>query len=193
MWLGIALAIAPAISCQVDARAEMRLDERHFDQDMEGGWRALDSRGCKREAADLIRSYRLAKPRADDRMLLWHEGQLRAGLGQTREAIKLFSRARMPVSKDDDGWNLYVRGTIAFLQKDRRTLLLARGALAALPRPRTPETMTINGEVVAIPWPPNLNVLDGFLKCFGQPYDVAYRCAKPLFKLEVPDKGVARR
>jgi hypothetical protein len=189
MWLGMTVALAAATSCQVDLGAELRLDEQHFDQDVDGGWRALDGRGCKREAADLIRAYRLAKHRSNERMLLWHEGQVRAGLGETARAIRLFGRARQPGATDSDGWNLYVDGTIALLQHNRPALRRARHALAALPQPGNPETLTINGRVVDIPWPPNLNVLDGFLKCFGQRYDEAYACAKPIFKLEIPDKN----
>ena len=181
---------APAAKhdCRIDQAAELRLDERQFDQDVTGGWRALDDRGCRREAADLIRAYRLAKHRSDERTLLWHEGQLRAGAGQTSRAIALFRRAKKPAAEDHDGWNLYVEGTIAFLHHDRSALLRARAALAALPPPSRPETLTIQGQVVQMPWPPNLNVLDGFLKCFGEPYALAYACAKPFFHVEIPDK-----
>lgn len=183
MWLSMALALTAGATCHVDRAAELRLDEQHFDQDLEGGWRALDNRGCKREAADLIRSYRLAKHRSDERLLFWHEGQVRAMLGETSRAIDLFNRSKAPASEAGFGWNLYVDGTIAFLRNDRATLLGARRALAALPPPPTPLTLTINGQSVRVPWPPNLNVLDSFLKCFGQPYSKAYGCAEPMLKL----------
>jgi hypothetical protein len=183
-----AAALAAGATCQVDRQAAMRLDEQQFDQDIHGGWRALDDRGCKAEAADLIRAYRLANNRRNDGTLLWHEGQVRAGIGQISEAVGLFIRTKKPAAADVDGWNYYVDGTVAFLHDDRRGLLRAREALAALPPPKTPETLSIDGKVVQLPWPPNLNVLDGLLKCFGQPYEQAYACAEPFLKVEILDK-----
>lgn len=189
MWLIMAVIIGMSANCQIGIASALRLDETHFDQDIRSGWRALDARGCKAEAANLIKSYRLAGPHSNERELLWHEGQLRAGLGQNLQAIRLFRRTKKPAQQDTDGWNHYVDGTIAFLRGNRRELTRARNALAALPPPKTPETLTINGKVIQVPWPPNLNVLDGLLKCFGQPYDRAYACAQPFLKVELPDEG----
>jgi hypothetical protein len=69
-------------------------------------------------------------------------------------------------SADIDGWNLYVEGTIAFLENDRAALDRAAFDLKALKRP------------------PGLSGGDGLAskpfyswnvgKCFGSPYKKAY-------------------
>jgi hypothetical protein len=165
----------PAGPCGVDERAMLALGMDAFDQDHDGGWRAVSARSdCEGAAADLIKSYREFM---QDRIpiLYWHEGQLRANLGQNAAAIQLMDRTRR--ASDDPRapwWNPYVDGTIAFLRGDRPALLAARGRLAAVPRPAD------------IPadraWPPNLRVVDGLVRCFGQSYRAAYgteACAPP--------------
>lgn len=155
---------APSTPCAVDREAMMALGIDAFDQDMNGGWRPLAQRAeCQDVAADLIRDYR-AFIVDRTRLLYWHEGQLRAGLGQTAAAIGLFEQARRPDS-DEFGWNHYVDATIAFLRGDRPALLAARTRLAAMrPPPNRTEPM-------------NLGVVDGFVHCFGQPYREAYGTA----------------
>lgn len=162
-----------AADCSYDRDALLALDQRAFDQDMKGGWRAVARREeCIGVAADLIRDYREA--RGQDSPLLywlyWHEGQLRATLGETEEAIGLFQQSRDP--KDTPyahAWNLYVDATIAFLQQDEPALLDARESLAQLPRP--PDYFQQGGP---LSWPMNLSVVDMLVACFGQPYEEAY-------------------
>jgi len=149
--------------CQVDRRAMLALGMDAFDQDLQGGWRRLSERpGCEGAAAGLIRDYREFML---DRIpiLLWHEGQLRANLGETEQAIRLLDRTRR-ASGDERAawWNPYVDGTIAFLRGDRAGLAAARSRLAAVARPAD----TPAGRA----WPPNLAVLDGLIHCFGRPY-----------------------
>ena len=186
--LSAAIALAPAAGpppaaaadCQVDHAAMLALPLEAFDQDMEGGWRALDNRGCSREAAELIAAYRQTPANVGQNLLAWHEAQIRAELGQTAEAVALMRQSYRPAENNKAGWNLYVDGSIAFLQGDRPALQQARDALAVLP---PPEGITVveghfmlkDGEREhRIAWPPNLNVLDGLLRCFGQPYGEAY-------------------
>jgi hypothetical protein len=172
--VALALQAAPAPPpdpCQVDERALMDMGFNAFDQDMQGGWRALSQRpGCEARAADLIHTYRVL---AEHRMsiLYWHEGQLRAALGQTEEAIRLFEQSRKP--DDQYGWNPYVDATIAFLRGDREALIAARGRLAALPRPAGFEERTLPGGFRTT-WPLNLQVVDGLIRCFGRTYREAY-------------------
>ena len=106
-----------------------------------------------------------------------HEGQLRAGEGQTKAAIALFERSYEAGNlwNIDSGWNYYVDATIAFLREDMNRLKVARQKLATLPPPAEqrdakPEARTIK----ARSWPPNLGVVDGLIHCFGQPYQLAY-------------------
>lgn len=155
----------------------MALDQRAFDQDMDGGWRALarDS-ACRIVAADLIRDYREAHSLTAP-ILFWHEGQMRAEAGQTEMAIVLFDRSR---HDDRFGWNLYVDASIAFLRRDRDALQRARDALAALPRPAGFQSTDTNGRPINLAWPPNLNVVDALIRCFGRPYAEAYACAAPV-------------
>jgi len=183
-------ASAPEPDCRYDREALIALDAHSFDQDLTGGWRALQERGCIAQAADLIRDYREAEPQTDPGLLAWHEGQLRAILGQNDAAIMLFGAARKPASQDIIGWNHYVDGSIAFLRHDRAALQRARETLAALPRPAELPLIKMNGQSVPMSWPLNLNVLDGFLKCFDRPYQQAYAtpaCTVSM-KFTVPNK-----
>jgi len=173
-----------APSCDVDRARLLALDETQFDQDMAGGWRALSSRpGCTLAAADLLRDYRLAH-RSSAGLLAWHEAQLRAFAGQSKEAIALMEDARKPAQADRAGWNLYVDATIAFLRKDRPALENARRALAQVPAPVGEgippvrdgymEADFANGQKRRIRWPPNIDVVEGLLHCFDKPYEDAY-------------------
>jgi hypothetical protein len=165
--------------CAYDRAAMMALDQQAFDQDPAGGWRRLarDPR-CRMAAADLIRDYREARGLTAT-ILFFHEGQIRAVAGQNEAAIALFERSRH-TDEDAIGWNHYVAATIAFLRGDRPALLAARTALAAQQRPADFDPRDSQGRPVDMSWPPNLNVVDTLLACFGRSYAEAYRgCAPP--------------
>lgn len=181
--LGIVLALLAASSagspCSVDTKAMLSLDETRFDQSPGEGWRQLTVSGsCDKEAANLIEQYR-THHKSRSSTLFWHEGQLRANAGDYRRAIRLFDKAKHPKNEFGipDGWNEYVEASIAFLRRDRRSLEAARSALASLPEPdaikdankRRPE-----GRKIA--WPPNLDAVDGLVRCFDEPYKKAYLC-----------------
>lgn len=175
---------AAGVQCSYDRAAMLALGWRAFDQDMAGGWRKLNNAGCDAAAADLIRDWRAAH-KAEDGILHWHEGQLRANVGQTLQAIALFEHARKSAEEDAGfGWNLYVDGSIAFLRGDRPALEVARTALAALPRPAGFNPTGPDGKPIAVRWPINLNVLDGFRRCWGQPYKQACACPAPASETE---------
>jgi hypothetical protein len=158
--------------CAFDRAKLLSLDEHSFDQDMNGGWRSIAQREeCTEVAADLIREYRETRGLTSS-TLYWHEGQLRALIGSTDEAIRLFEQSRHV--DDTFGWNLYVDASIAFLKGDKPALLAAREALSGLPRPEDLSVQDAQGNVVEVSWPPNLSVVDGLIACFGRGYKEAY-------------------
>lgn len=161
-----------AFMCTFNRAELLALDEHSFDQDMNGGWRAVARQeGCDEVAADLIREYRETRGLTST-ILYWHEGQQRAFAGSTDEAIRLFEKSRKAF--DVFGWNLYVDASIAFLKRDKPALLAAREALARLPRPEYFDRRDAKGNVVDISWPPNLSFVDGFITCFDREYKEAY-------------------
>lgn len=164
--------------CTFERASLLKLEEKSFDQDLEGGWRKIAYSGCKKQAADLIRDWRRIH-NSKSKTLYWHEGQLRAEIGKTTAAIKLFKKSiKTPEEDAGFGWNLYVEGSIAFLNRDKDGLLAARNSLAALPKPEGLDRMVdVDGNPVTIKWPMNLHVLEAFIACWDKPYSAAYRCA----------------
>ncbi|MCR5874961.1 hypothetical protein LRS10_12710 [Phenylobacterium sp. J426] len=174
--LAAALA-ATAPDCSYDRSALLALDQQAFDQDPKGGWRAIANRpGCEAAAADLLRDYRLAHPRSSNEgILYWHEGQLRAFAGDAPSAAPLLAKSRKVT--DTAAWNPYVDATIAFLEGDKPRLLAARETLIAATPPPTWAQTVADAEArfgVRFSWPPNLDVVDGLIACFGRPYREAY-------------------
>lgn len=175
---------ASAPDCSYDLEAMLALNRNAFDQDMGGGWRTLANKdGCEIAAAELIRAWRHEK-RDHAHILYWHEGQMRAYGGQTVEAIALFRLTYKPAEEDAEfGWNHYVSGSIAFLTGDRDKLHKSIEGLKTIPKPAG-EMFGPDGKPISIIWPPNLNVLEAFERCWGKPYKEAYgtvACAAPGF------------
>lgn len=151
-------------------------------EDGPGGWRRWGEGGCKTAAADLIAAYRGAHAqslRRDDRVMLsFHEAQLRASENDYASASALLrsidGAAASPATA------LYYDATLAFLQSDLESLREIRARLAALPVPpgferaRADYIARYGGE--GPEWPLNIGVVDGLVRCFGQPYTVAYSC-----------------
>jgi hypothetical protein len=168
--------------CSFDANQSLLLSYKDFDQDMAGGWRTLETRGCQLAAADLIRTYRHQKQElsgGERSVLSWHEGQLRAIAGDYKSAIPLLLGG-VPENDPIDFVD-YALGTVAFLQRDIQGLRAARSRLASAPRPATipgpdPSGKKDRNVEVKVNWPPNLNVLDGLIRCFDKPYKQAYNC-----------------
>ncbi len=139
MLLSLALAQSPPVvdPCAHDRTAIMAQPTRDFDQ-TPSGWRSVaKTPGCEAQAADLIKAYRRAnwaahKP-AEIHTSYWHEGQMRAAAGQDQSAIPLLMAGVNPYPLH--GSEIYAQGTIAFLNRDRRSLEDARARLAALPVP----------------------------------------------------------
>lgn len=174
-------------ACAYDREAMMALSPDAFDQDLSGGWRALEEKpGCTEAAANLLRDWREAHRAelkiGDLHINYWHEGQLRAGLdGQTERAVRLLLAGVNP-QVEGDGFQDYALGTVAFLNGDRAGLEAARARLAATPEPENWAEATASFREkygVQIKWPMNLEVLDGLIACFGKGYDEAYGDCRP--------------
>ncbi|WP_255367651.1 hypothetical protein [Caulobacter sp. UNC279MFTsu5.1] len=169
--------VARSENCAYDRAAMLAMDFDRFDQDA-SGWRSIgQAPGCFLAGAGLIADYRKVHPnlslsQADG--LRWHEGQLRAMVGDTQGAIPLLAAS----NHDDDSANqAYIDATLAFLRQDRPALIAARRRLAGLPRPADFQAgadafkaQTGRG----LTWPLNLDVVDRLLACFDRPYAEAY-------------------
>jgi len=166
-------------TCAPDAQIMLLQDYGTFDQ-TERGWRRVDRPGCEAAAADLIARYRvlqaalLAAPEAQ--ILRWHEGQIRAALGQDAAALALFVTTH-DEEHPESPWNAYVDATIAFLKHDHEALVAARDRLAA--PPPAPGFDAVAADFLqrtgrTLRWPPNLDVVEGLIACFDRPYREAY-------------------
>jgi hypothetical protein len=172
-------ALAPMInnglqSCTPSLEERERLlslSEQMFDRSPDG-WRVYAGAHCYAQAGSLIRDFLAGRAglRADDRAQLhFHAAQMLAEASRVDDAVDqlgevLQVQAERPV--DDQGWVLYVKGTIGFLRQDRVILDQSAKDLEAY-------TAKERGAVQAGDRL-NLNALHGFQKCFGQGYLVAY-------------------
>ncbi len=181
--------------CTVDVAAMLQLSPYDFDQ-TDKGFRSLSSKpGCDVATANLIATYRRSNWGKLDRNAVqisyWHEGQSRAFAGQTELAIPLLLAgvnpgvAGLSAQFDRDNASIgmanaeYGLATVAFLQGDLAGLKTARARLAAVPRPSMWTTAMRNSAAPGRPsmnWPPNLNIVDELIRCFGKPYKEAYSC-----------------
>lgn len=178
--LSLAASPVPAVDCTFDTTKMVALDQASFDQDMNGGWRALAAKGCDAAAADAIEAWRNARETPQS-VIYWHEGQMRANAGQYKRAITLFKLSKHKVKIDNWGWNLYVDGSIAFLEHDRSKLIRVRNKLEQLPEPADFKRMIrLDGSPSQAKWPLNLDVLDAFIRCWGKSYKEAYACPKEI-------------
>ncbi|MFK0298613.1 hypothetical protein ACIQTU_05255 [Brevundimonas sp. NPDC090276] len=178
----------PAVSdpCVHDRAALLALAPSAFDQDLDGGWRPLGEKPeCAAVAADLLADYRKAHwgelTPGELHLNFWHEGQLRAGLGQTQAATRLMMAGVNPETPNS-GFSDYALGTIAFLHQDRVGLVAARERLAALPKPDGFDSAAERFKATYgfdLKWPANLDVLDGLIACFGRSYNEAYGDCRP--------------
>ncbi|MEM9233378.1 MAG: hypothetical protein AAGA69_03970 [Pseudomonadota bacterium] len=168
----------------------LELEYREFDQDYDGGWRAIAKQeGCELAAAKAIEAYiHFARPHGPgySKILRWHAGQLYAYVQQTDQAIAFFRTTYDdPEGSEFSGseWNLYVDATLAFLRDDYDVLVTARDRLAEIPvsdelkesrRKFLKDNPTISMPEGFVDAPQNLNVVQRFVDCFGEPYRQAY-------------------
>ena len=165
----LSLSAAQAADCPAQLKQHLATDLSlaydAFDQDDHQGWRPLGDAGCEAEAAALIAAY-AAKQAHPHPVLAWHRAQMLAKAGRTGDAIDAARATLRPPHADDSSgfdWNDYANATIAFLQGDRPALQKSRDLLAA-----AAQKSEFNQ--------PNLRSADRLLRCFGQPYKIAYEC-----------------
>lgn len=168
-------ASSPQPDCSYDLEAMLALSRDEFDQTLpDGGWRGLYKRGCFIEAAELIREWR-HKKRDHSSILYTHEGQMRAYAGQTEQAITLLRLTYKPMDDDANfGWNFYMDGTIAFLERDRAAFERAKQRLEGIGGKPTAMVYADGRPAHDFKWPPNLHVLEAFERCWGKSYAEAY-------------------
>lgn len=168
-----AAALQPATSpasCTLDEeakRANAALSFDEFDQrgTLPSSGRKLGEAGCWRQAAEAWADYLIRGPAptpGQQRTMLFHLGQALAMAGEERRAADFVAATRMPadaVAQTELNWNDYVRGTWAFLVKDRPMLIAARDAVLA----GAGRGNANNGALLA-----------GMERCFDRPYVIAY-------------------
>lgn len=141
-----------------------------FDQTPGSGWRVLSEQDRWGDAARLIDRYIAAHPDLPpiERMILsFHGGQMYGFAGEDTTARYRFMDALIPAESPNAliRWNAYMLATIAFLERDRATLLQSRDVILAGP---TVENCK-----------PNLNIVNSFVANFGKPYREAYQASGP--------------
>lgn len=141
----------------------LKLSYADFDQNLpKGGWRAITN---NIEAGKVIDAYHLHNfdkfEAFQHRILYWHAGQAYAMGGLTALALVRFKKSYDASEKTEDNfkWNSYVRGTVAFLENDMKTLATAR------------DELKIANDTSAAP---NLKTLESLIRCFNKPYFEAY-------------------
>jgi hypothetical protein len=167
--------------CIADKAPLLSLSYEDFDQDLDGGWRPIaDIPRCYAASADLLADYQSVRTdlSADERLgVKHHEFQMRAYAGQTDRAIVLIEE----IIRDEEHHNnrLYHQAAHAFLKKDRAALLKVRDEMVASPVPE-PFAQAVADYAKKYPdrkpltWPLNLDVVNAFIVCFDETYEVAY-------------------
>lgn len=166
-----------AQDCTITPIEELRLlslSYHEFDQSLGGGWRVYGDQDCYDLSAYLLDSYQdnypiLHKDTLLDwqsRVMSWHAGQMFAFNNKYELAKNRFQDSYNPKEAADTPllWNDYVSATLAFLEQDFSKLQRHRDRIANGP--------LFQGKKG------NLDVVNGFLKCFGAPYSFAYSSAE---------------
>jgi hypothetical protein len=140
------------------------MQHAQFDQADGQGWRKLWNAKCYHASARLIESYSAAHRELTDQErqnLQFHSGQSFAFSGNSDAAIAALEQCFRPEEeKNGFRWNTYLRGTIAFVNRDKAQLISARDELSA----------NANNYGNAI----NLKVLSSLFESFDDSYAIAY-------------------
>ena len=167
-------------SLDYDREAELARDVVAFDQTEGQGWRPLYDAECYIDAAELLRDWQSQheddldqtdpRDRSLAKILLWHEAQMWAFGHRNDLALPIFEKIdREGRAASGNAWNLYVDGTLAFLNRDKAALEAAITGLAKEPKPAGwDDAVGADGQPISLPWPQNLDVLEGLLRCWDK-------------------------
>lgn len=151
----------------------LELPFREFDQNPGDGWRPYYASKCYEEAAELLKGCMARHPERakEHHMLAFHAGQMLSMFGEYDTAVELMRQAYSTRRSAFIDWNAFVDANIAFLEKDYETLLRMRERISQQP------VMTEEKGIPdwAIGKKMNLDVVDGLIACFDEPYVVAYQ------------------
>ena len=155
-----------------EREASLALPFKQFDQEQGRGWRPLYSKKCYSEASLLLTEYMERNPSEAkiQYMLSFHTGQMLALAGERSKPIKWLERGRSKQASARINWNAFVDANIAFLEHDRKKLLIQRDLIGQ-------EPAIVDGPGVpswAVGKKMNLDVVEGFIACFEESYEVAY-------------------
>ena len=175
---------------EIEKSRLLALPLNDFDQDMQGGWRAIAyQEGCHSVAGYLIEDYIAAHniiPDEDNNILFWHVGQMHAYAKDYPRAKLYFTQSydtELLPGEHGYEWALYAKGTIAFLDKDRPELKRIITTMEQIPvdPDRIQSMKKVMAENSKVKFPKgfetrhlNLMVLDGLLECFEGSYADAY-------------------
>jgi len=176
LWLSVASA-----SAAEDPRCKLKPEETEkllalpfaqFDQQEGSGWRPLYRIKCYSAVANLLVEYlkRHPEPSEGRYMLPFHAGVMFASDGRYEQAIDWMKQSYSDAPSTMIDWNAFVDATIAFLRHDLDELLKLRKRIDLQPAfaegPGVPKWAA--GKKM------NLDVVDGYINCFNETYDVAY-------------------
>lgn len=156
-----------------EIQALLAKDLSTFDQSSEG-FRKYADRGCYELAAQLLERYldESNPPEKRQHLLHFHAGQMWVAAEENDRALAHFKQSYKEQVDPIADWNSYVRATIAFFERDRdaveamREKLLEQPILTREEFPGLPEIW--EGKRA------NLEVVNGFLACWNEPYQDAY-------------------
>lgn len=132
-----------------------------FDQTPSQGWRILAENSCYQHAAKLIKNFS-EKHNSDAPSLQWHYFQMLSFAGEIQEAIKVGHSMidTTPSNNTDFMWKEYIIATVAFLERDNKTLMQYRNRIA--------EHTDSRPNVI------NVGVLDRLINNIKEDYATAY-------------------
>lgn len=166
---------AEGVSCEISKEQVERylsLSFEEFDQTPDSGWRPYYENRCYETAATLLVKYIEEHPELAEAhyMLPFHTGQMYALDGQYAKAIAFMKDGYSDIPSTFVNWNAFVDANIAFLENELEVLRENRALIEK--QPPLPDSPGI--PQWAIGKKMNLDVVEGFINCFGESYETAY-------------------